>query len=46
MKTQVQTPPAHAVSSTIIRLVFLGTVILGCVYAIVTLCASALTLLQ
>lgn len=43
MKTQVQTPPA--ISSTIIRLAFLGSVILGCVYAIVSLCASALKIL-
>ena len=44
MKTQTQAPPA--VSSTIIRLVFLGSVVLGCVYAIVALCATALKILQ
>jgi len=44
MKTSVQTPPA--VGSTIIRLVFLSGVMLCCVYAIVTLCATALQVLQ
>ena len=44
MKTQVQTPPA--VSSTIIKLVFLGTVLLGCVYAVVSLFATALSILK
>ena len=45
MKTQVfQTPPA--VGSVIIRLAFLGSVVLGCVYAIVALCASALKILE
>ena len=44
MKTQIQAPPP--VSSTIVRLVFLGSVVLGCVYAIVSLCAAALKILQ
>jgi|GEM_PF-6111047 len=44
MKAQVQTPPA--VSNTIIRLAFLGSVVLGCVYGIVALFASALQILN
>jgi hypothetical protein len=44
MKTQVQNPPA--VGSTILRLAFLGSVVLGCVYAIVALCAAALKILE
>lgn len=43
MKHQVQPPPP--VSSIIIRLAFLGGVMLGCVYGIVTLCANALKIL-
>jgi hypothetical protein len=44
MKNQVQSPPP--VSSIIIRLAFLGGVMLGCVYAIVALCASAIKIFE
>jgi hypothetical protein len=44
MKNQVQPPPP--VGSIIIRLALLGGVMLGCVYAIVALCASALKILE
>ena len=44
MKTQVQNPPA--ISSTIIRLVFVGSVLLGCVYMVVSLFSTALSVLR
>lgn len=43
MKAELHTSPA--VGNTVIRLVFLGGVLMACVYVITALCATALKVL-
>jgi hypothetical protein len=45
MKADLQLKSTPAVGNTVLRLALVGTILLGCGYGVLTLCASALQLL-
>lgn len=46
MKAQLHIQPAPRLRKTVMRLTLLGGLILGCVYAFLVLCSTALKILE